>query len=107
MSSRNDIRDWLGAPSSKATFGQDTWYYITARTERYAFYAPSIVEQQVIAIAFDDADVVQSVRGYGLEDSREIEPVDRITPTGGKRLTVLQQMLGNFGRIARTSPPSN
>ena len=107
VSSREEVGDWLGTPSSTATFGEDTWYYITARTERYAFYAPSIVEQQVVAIAFDDADVVRSVRGYGLEDAREIEPVDRLTPTGGKKLTVLQQMLGNFGRIARTSPPGN
>ncbi len=99
VATRNDIDLLLGSPSSIATFGDNTWYYIAARTETLAFYKPTVREQQVVAIDFDDDGNVTAVRKYGLEDAREVEPVDRVTPTSGKKLTILQQLVGNFGRF--------
>ncbi len=43
--------------------------------------------------------MVTSVRRYGLGDARSIEPVERSTSTGGKKLTILQQLVGNIGRF--------
>ncbi len=109
VSSRDQIAELLGSPSSVATFGEtfgeETWYYIASRTERFAFYAPKVVDQQVVAIAFDDIGMVRSVRLYGLADARGIEPLERTTPTGGKQLTILQQLVGNLGNFGRTRPP--
>ena len=87
------------------TFGEETWYYIASRTERFAFYAPKVVDQQVVAIAFDDVGMVRSVRLYGLSDARGIDPLERTTPTGGRQLTILQQLVGNLGNFGRTQPP--
>ena len=97
--SQDDVQDMLGSPSSKATFGEETWYYIATRIETLAFYEPVVLEQQVVAVAFDKDGTVESVRRYGLDDARAIELVDRTTPTGGRRLTLLQQLLGNLGRF--------
>ncbi len=92
--SRSEVADILGSPSSVATFGEqtgeETWYYIATRTETVAFYEPTILDQRVVAIAFDEAGVVMSVRRYGLDDARDIELVERSTGTGGKKLTILQ-----------------
>ncbi len=101
MESRNAVFEKLGPPSNIATFDDKTWYYIATRIETVAFYEPNVVDQQVVAISFDDSGVVESVRRYGLDDARDIDPVDRITPTSGKSLTFLQQMLGNIGRFAQ------
>ncbi len=108
--SRSEVADILGSPSSVATFGEqtgeETWYYIATRTETVAFYEPTVLDQRVVAIAFDEAGVVTSVRRYGLDDARNIEPVERSTATGGRKLTILQQLVGNLGRFpgAQTEP---
>ncbi len=98
--SRDDVANMLGSPTSVASFGGETWYYISSQTETIAFYEPDVIDQQVVAIAFDDDGMVASVRTYGLEDARDIEPVERVTPTGGRELTFLEQLVGNVGRFA-------
>ena len=107
VSDREDVRGKLGSPSSQATFGGETWYYISARKKHVAFYATEITDQRVIAIAFDDAGVVTSVRGYGPEDAREINPVERTTATGGRELTILEQMFGTLRRVGQMAPRAN
>jgi hypothetical protein len=42
---------------------------------------------------------------YGVEDGRIVEPVERTTPTYGQELTVMQQLLGNFGRFNTDAAP--
>jgi outer membrane protein assembly factor BamE (lipoprotein component of BamABCDE complex) len=53
----------------------------------------------VLAIRFDNAGVISDMKLYGLEDARAIEPDPNSTPTSGKQLTLLQQLLGNIGRF--------
>ena len=98
---RNQVADLLGSPSSIATFGDEVWYYISSQTQTIAFYEPEVLEQKVVAIAFDGDGRVKTVRTYGLEDAQEIEPVARITPTGGREITVLEQLIGNLGRFSK------
>jgi outer membrane protein assembly factor BamE (lipoprotein component of BamABCDE complex) len=98
-STRGTVEDLLGSPTTVATFNDSTWYYIGRRTERFAFFRPEVLEQQVVAIHFDQAGTVDNVKLYGPEDAKEVELVERTTPTAGKELTVLQQLFGNLGRF--------
>ena len=99
--SRDQVVAMLGSPSSVATFEtkSDTWYYITTRTEHFAFFDDEIIDQRVIAIDFDDAGRVKQVRRFDLDDAREVEPVERETPTRGKELGFFEQLFGNIGRF--------
>ena len=38
---------------------------------------------------------------YSKDDLREVGMVDRTTPTAGKDLSVLDQLIGNLGRFGR------
>ena len=96
-STRGTVEDLLGSPTTVATFNDRTWYYIGRKTERFAFFKPEILEQQVVAIHFDEAGTVENVKIYGPDDAREVEVVDRTTPTAGQELTVLQELFGNLG----------
>ncbi len=100
---RQDVSRKLGSPSSVAAFGDETWYYVASRTTRFAFYKPKLVDQKVVAIAFDKSGLIKSVEHYGLDDAREIDPVGRVTPTSGKKLTIIQQLFENIGRFAGSS----
>ena len=101
--SRDEVARMLGTPTTVATFGGEVWYYISARTETVAFLAPYIVDQRVVAIAFDDTGRVKSIDRYDLADGQEIELDERVTPTGGKTLGFFEQIIGNFGRFADQS----
>ncbi len=96
---RLEVAQFLGTPSTTALFGAETWLYITERREEYAFLKPEIIDQSVIAIAFDDRGVVQEIAGYSLEDGIVVNPVSRTTPTYGKQLNLLEQLIGNVGRF--------
>ena len=48
-------------------------------------------------VEFDTAGFVKQVAHLSNDDAREIYPVDRTTPTKGRQLGFLQQILGNLG----------
>ena len=96
---RLEIAEILGTPSTAALFGPDTWLYITERREEHAFFAPEIVDQSVVAIAFDDDGVAQEMASFSIEDGIVVDPVSRVTPTYGKQLGLLEQLFGNIGRF--------
>ena len=89
----------IGRPSTMGVFDDRTWYYIAREEEQQAFLAPKTVDQRVVVVEFDDKGLVASVDQYGLEDGRVIDLVTRTTPTRGRTLSVVQQLLGNIGRF--------
>ncbi len=97
--SRADVVSKIGRPSTTAAFENDEWYYISRSTVTRAFLAPTPTEQKVMVLAFDADGVVQSVDRYALEDGQIVDLVTNTTPTRGKRLTFLQQLLGNIGKF--------
>lgn len=89
----------LGTPMSTSTFDQKTWYYIGQKTERYGVYDTEVVEQQVIALNFDENGILSNIKKLDEDDSLDIEPSTKETPSSGRQFTVLQQLIGNVGRF--------
>ena len=100
--SRADVVSKIGRPSTTAAFENDEWYYISRTTQTRAFFAPEATEQKVMVISFDADGTVRGLDRYALADGQVIDLVTRTTPTRGKRLTFLQQLLGNVGRFNPT-----
>ena len=100
VDSRQTVVDLLGSPSSVATFDDATWYYIGKKTERFAFLNEKVVDQKILAIAFDGEGLLSEVHLYTIEDGRIIDPVTRETPTHGRELNLLEQLFGNIGRFS-------
>jgi outer membrane protein assembly factor BamE (lipoprotein component of BamABCDE complex) len=96
---RDTVRAKLGSPSATSTFEDNIWYYISQTTERYTYNAAQIAQRSVTAITFDEGSgVVTEVRALGLDDGQQLAMNGRETPTRGRELTVLEQLLGNIGR---------
>lgn len=100
---RRDVAGLLGSPSTVSTFEDSKWYYVGERTSKFAFFKPKVLERNILVVSFDDNGLVADTRTYTLADGREIDPVDRITPTEGRDLTILQQLIGNLGRFSPES----
>jgi outer membrane protein assembly factor BamE (lipoprotein component of BamABCDE complex) len=97
-SSREDVAKVLGTPTQMATFDDKTWYYIGQRTEQEAFYDPELKEQKIVTVEFTPEGKVASVNQTGSELAKNIDPSSDKTPTYGKELSIVQQLLGNLGR---------
>ena len=96
---RVDVLNLLGTPTSRATFDDDTWYYIGQVTEKTAFFNPEVVERRILKLQFDSTGTLESLDELTLEDAQEIDVVDRETPTRGRELGAIEQLLGNLGRF--------
>ncbi|MBF0168161.1 MAG: outer membrane protein assembly factor BamE [Alphaproteobacteria bacterium] len=102
---RDDVQAMLGTPSSVAVFDDETWYYISGKTEQTAFFKPKVTDRRVVAISFDTSGKVKNVRQLGLNDGKAIKPVERVTPTAGNEMTFLEQIFGNVGRFSDKTKP--
>jgi outer membrane protein assembly factor BamE (lipoprotein component of BamABCDE complex) len=89
----------LGTPSTTSTFeGDNIWYYISQTTEKYTYNRAQVTQRSVTEITFNDTGQVAGVRTLGLEDGQQLAMNSRETPTRGRQLTILEQLLGNVGR---------
>ena len=96
---KDEVAKILGTPSSTAVFDNKTWYYISRRTEQTAFFDPEVLDQQVVVVGFDEGGVVREVQHLNLADSRPVDPSSRETPSAGKELSFVEQLIGNLGKF--------
>jgi outer membrane protein assembly factor BamE (lipoprotein component of BamABCDE complex) len=98
----------LGTPSAKSTFGDETWYYMSQLSSHTAFYHPRVNRRDVTAIAFaKDSGQVAAVNTYSLKDGRVIAFNGRETPTRGREMSVLEQLLGSISAGGVLPPDQN
>ena len=98
-SSKGDVANLLGSPSTTSSFGEEVWYYINNKKRRVLFGDDEIMKQQVLAITFDTNGKVVNVEGFDKDDSKNIAFSNDVTPTSGHKLGVLEQILGNVGKF--------
>ena len=101
--SKNEVLELLGSPSTKATFNDNDWYYVSETISTRAFFHPEVINRKVLIIQFDKRDIVKKITQLSLKDGEKIEMVDRITPTAGKEMTILKQIFGNVGRFENSN----
>ena len=106
-SSREQVLLALGTPSTKATFGDEVFYYISQTRQRtFAFQNPRVTQQRVLAIYFDGERTVQRVANYTLKDGKVFDTISRTTPTAGRDQTFLQQIIiGGLQGGPKSTPP--
>jgi len=96
---KSTVRGKLGSPSATSTFDPNVWFYMNQIKQRVAFRRPQVVNRNITAITFNkENEQVASVNNYTLKDGKVIAFNGRETPTRGRELTILEQLLGNVGR---------
>jgi len=105
--SKDQVVQLIGSPSTIGTFTDKRWYYISRKTEKIAFFNPNTIDQQVVEVAFDEQDKVLEVKKLNLADAKDVEIVQRSTPTAGKSITVFDQLIGNIGKFNKGGASGN
>lgn len=96
--SRASVTSKLGSPSTVAAFDKNTWYYVTQTSDKMAYLNPQIKTRQIVMIRFDKDEKVAEVKQLSLKDGYELAYNKRETPTRGRELSWLEQILGTIGR---------
>ena len=91
-STKQQVLGVLGTPSSVAAFDPNTWYYISKRTDQFAFLAPRTVDQNIVMLRFNQANVVTEIKELTLEDAGKINMADKETPTRAKEPGLLRSL---------------
>lgn len=96
---KSSVMAKLGSPSTVSTFEPNVWFYISQTTEKYTYHMQKVTARDVTVVTFDPStELVASVENLDLADARHVDYSDRETPTRGRELTVLEQLLGNIGQ---------
>ena len=96
---RGSVRRKIGRPGSTGIFTDEGWFYVSTVTEQRTWNAPEIVDRRVVAVLFDQRDVVSAVNRYGVEDGKVFALERSTTPTLGRELTIIEQLIGNIGLV--------
>ncbi len=98
----------LGSPTTTATFDKDTWFYLGQVSTRTGFYLPRTIQRNVTSISFDKTtQQVTTVNTYGLKDGRVVAYNSRITPTRGREMSILEQLIGSIGTASALPQDQN
>jgi outer membrane protein assembly factor BamE (lipoprotein component of BamABCDE complex) len=96
VDTRETVEQRFGTPSTTELLDQDSWFYVSAVQQRVAFYSPHITNRGVMVVRFN-GDTVSAVEKYGMERGRIVSYDAHVTPTRGRELGILEQMLGTVG----------
>lgn len=101
VDTKDTITQRLGSPSTATALDaapETSWYYISTTRERYAFLRPQTTSRKVTVIRFDGNNVVSAVEEFGMDRGRVIAYNTNETPTRGRELGILEQLLGTIGQ---------
>ncbi len=99
VSTRADVEQKWGPPTTDSTLDPNTWYYIGETTAQSGVFEEKVTKRRLICVKFDQSDKVIDVTDINTNLAKNVQPVGRVTPTAGKEYTMFQQFIGNLGKF--------
>ncbi len=99
VSTKDEIQQKLGTPTTTDPFNKNKWFYIGEKTSTKAFFDPKIQARRVIVMQFDDNGFLQSANELDEKSGKQIEIVKKVTPAPGREMNAFEQFLSNLGKF--------
>ncbi len=103
VDTRASVTETLGEPTAAGVVRSGGYYYISSVVRIAGARAPKVVSRDLVAITFDEGDVVSGVEHYALADGRVVPLERRVTSSTLEDKTFLRQLLGNLGNFDPSS----
>lgn len=99
------VRIRFGSPTIVSTFEPNIWFYMNQISDQFGFYRPRVRSRDIVAITFDkETEKVAAVNTYTVENGRVIAFNNRETPTRGRELNAIEQIIGTLGNRPMLPP---
>lgn len=96
---RDSVAEKIGRPGVSGVMEGSAWYYVQSDWVHRGWNAPEEVAREVVAVSFDTRGRVSNVERFGLQDGEVVALSRRVTSSGPRGMTILRQILGNFGQL--------
>lgn len=96
---RETVQAAVGPPSATGLLTANAWYYVQSRFKYFGPREPEEIDRQVVAISFAEDGKITNIERFGLEEGRVVALSRRVTESNIAGVTLIQQLLGNFGRV--------
>ncbi|WP_255564317.1 outer membrane protein assembly factor BamE [Mameliella sp. CS4] len=103
VDTKASVEDLIGVPNAAGVLNGSGYYYIETEVRHFAYQKPKVVERTIVAITFDEADVVSNITTYGLEDGRVVAINRRVTQTTDGDISFIRKLFGNIGGISASN----
>ncbi|RYY16192.1 MAG: outer membrane protein assembly factor BamE [Alphaproteobacteria bacterium] len=100
VSTKKDVSSLVGSPTTRATFDDNEWIYISETNYSRIGRLPGIMKQDVTVMSFTPNGTLKGVKTLTQEDARDISVASGATPSPGSEASFLQQLLGNVGKYS-------
>lgn len=97
---RETVQEKIGRPTAAGLLNDVGWFYVQSRWAYRGAFEPREIDRQVVAVTFTEAGTVSNVERFGLERGKVVPLSRRVTESNVKGLSVIQQLLGSFGRLS-------
>jgi outer membrane protein assembly factor BamE (lipoprotein component of BamABCDE complex) len=99
IDNRQSVERTLGRPTFIAQFGRQDWYYVSIQTKQKPFHRPVTYDETVMRVRFDADGTVAGIDRRGKDEVAKISPYNVVTPTLGKKRSILEDLFGNIGAV--------
>ena len=94
---RKTVINILGSPSFIGEYNDNSIYYAKIDSKQIAFLKPDIVNQNILQIEFDNNNTLKNIYLFNKDDGVDFSMSDLETKTTGKKIGLVEQLLGNLG----------
>ena len=100
LDTRSTVASIIGKPGASGLLEESGWYYVRSEFEHAPVRGPQEIDRQVVAISFDDDNVVSNVERFGLERGQVVVLSRRVTDSNIEGVSFLGQLFGSTASAA-------
>lgn len=102
ITKKSEVLATLGSPTiASETITPKTFVYIQQKFKYTVASLPETVDQRVVEIRFNDADVVSSMREYKMNSYQKVPYLEQQIKVEGNKLSIIEQFSKNIGRFEK------
>ncbi len=100
LTNKENALNYLGYPLNKSYFDDNIWVYYSYKMKEILFFKPSVSEQKVLVVEFDDeTNIVKNLSIYNI-DSNNYEMLNDTTNINDEKENFIQDILKNIGQFS-------
>lgn len=98
QTTKQDVIEIMGSPSTTSTFDKNIWYYISNKTKQLSMLKPKNIHDKTIQISFKN-NKVSKIYIYEDNKIKKFEFSGKETPVHGDDSGLMKDFVQNLGRF--------
>ena len=98
-STKENVKNLFGSPSSKGLIQDDSWFYLFTKFKYFLYRSPEIVRRELVVVTFTSDGLLGNIERFELKDQEVVVLSRRITESGIKGISLIQQLLNSAGNF--------